>query len=166
MLRHCWATLWWVHYHSKIPTHQKISPRNHITSMQIFMTDENMEIINFNGLPLRFELEIIWKKIVFWKYFAKHFKLGATQAHHHWTAWIAWRAKHFEPGTTKWSKWHPDSKSLYPSFPADAKDLRFKKICNYQKELENEISITAWSKTSAGYSHNKSQSTMVHCSSV
>ena len=76
MLRHCWATLWWVHYHSKIPTHQKISPRNHITSMQIFMTDENMEIINFNGLPLRFELEIIWKKNCFLKIFCQALQAG------------------------------------------------------------------------------------------
>ena len=163
MLRHCWATLWWVHYHSEIPTHQKISPRNHITSMQIFMTDENMEIINFNGLPLRFELEIIWQKNCFLKIFCQALQAGG---HPSTPPLDCLESKALWAGTTKWSKWHPDSKSLYPSLPADAEDLRFKKICNYQKELENEISITAWSKTSAGYSHNKSQSTMVHCSSV
>ena len=48
-----------VNYHYEIPTKREVSPRNYITCMGIFVTDENMEIINFSGLPLRFELEIV-----------------------------------------------------------------------------------------------------------
>ena len=39
-----------VNYYFKYPTQRKISSRNDITSMQIFVTDENNEILNFNGL--------------------------------------------------------------------------------------------------------------------
>ena len=33
--------------------------KSQITSMKIRVTDENNDLINFNGLPLRFEIEII-----------------------------------------------------------------------------------------------------------
>ena len=33
--------------------------KSQITSMKIKVTDENNDLINFNGLPLRFETEII-----------------------------------------------------------------------------------------------------------
>ena len=33
--------------------------KSKITSMKIKVTDENNDLIDFNGLPLRFEIEII-----------------------------------------------------------------------------------------------------------
>ena len=43
------------------PNHvlRKIAPRNDNTSIRIFVTDENSNIIRFNGMPMKFELEII-----------------------------------------------------------------------------------------------------------
>ena len=52
-----------VNNYSEIPTQRKISPRNYNSSMRIFVTDENKEIINFNGLTF-FELQTIkWLKM-------------------------------------------------------------------------------------------------------
>lgn len=38
---------------------RKIKNLNHITSIRIKVTDENGDLIDFNGLPLRFEIEIV-----------------------------------------------------------------------------------------------------------
>ena len=38
---------------------RKISPSNYITSMRIYVTDENGEMIDFNNLPLKFEIEFL-----------------------------------------------------------------------------------------------------------
>jgi len=38
---------------------RKIKNLNHITSMRIKVSDENGDLIDFNGLPLRFEIEIV-----------------------------------------------------------------------------------------------------------
>lgn len=48
-----------VNYFSETPSLRKISQRNVITSMKISVTDENDKIIDFNGMPMRFEFEII-----------------------------------------------------------------------------------------------------------
>ena len=39
--------------------YEKIAPRNDNTSIRIFVTDENSNIIRFNGMPMKFKLEII-----------------------------------------------------------------------------------------------------------
>ena len=38
---------------------RKIKNLTHITSMKIKVTDENGDLIDFNGLPLRFKIEIV-----------------------------------------------------------------------------------------------------------
>ena len=38
---------------------RKINSSNQIASMRIKVTDENNDLIDFNGLPLRFEIEIV-----------------------------------------------------------------------------------------------------------
>lgn len=48
-----------VNYFSETPSQRKISPRYEITSMKVFLTDETGKIIDFNGMPMRFEFEII-----------------------------------------------------------------------------------------------------------
>ena len=57
--KHCWMLplvgqpFDRMNYHSEIPTQQKISPRNYIPSMKMFVTDENNEFINLNTLSLK-----------------------------------------------------------------------------------------------------------------
>ena len=48
-----------VNYSPPNPVLRKITPRNDITFIRIFVTDENSDIIRFNGMPARLELEII-----------------------------------------------------------------------------------------------------------
>lgn len=48
-----------VTYSPKEGVFRKIKIINHITSMKIFVTDENGEKINFIGLPLKFKIEIL-----------------------------------------------------------------------------------------------------------
>ena len=48
-----------VEYSPKEITMKKITTGKFISSMRISVTDENGEMIDFNGLPLRFELEIL-----------------------------------------------------------------------------------------------------------
>ena len=48
-----------VEYSPKEIVMKKITSGKYIPSMRIFVTDENGEMIDFNGLPLRFELEIL-----------------------------------------------------------------------------------------------------------
>ena len=49
-----------VTYQSESETAMRnISSRNQITSMRIKVTDENGDLIDFNGLPLKFEIEIL-----------------------------------------------------------------------------------------------------------
>ena len=47
-----------VEYSPKEIVMKKITSGKYIPSMRIFVTDENGEMIDFNGLPLRFEIEI------------------------------------------------------------------------------------------------------------
>jgi hypothetical protein len=48
-----------VTYSPKEIAMRKIKSNNHIPSMRIWVTDENGETIDFNKLPLRFEIEIL-----------------------------------------------------------------------------------------------------------
>ena len=47
-----------VNYSPPHPVLRKITIRNQISDMRIFVTDEAGELINFNGLPRRPELEM------------------------------------------------------------------------------------------------------------
>ena len=42
-----------------VATMRKIKGLGHITSMRIKVTDENGDLIDFNGLPHRYEIEIV-----------------------------------------------------------------------------------------------------------
>jgi hypothetical protein len=48
-----------VTYSSKETAMRRMKSLNQITSMRIKVTDENDDLIDFNGLPLRFEIEIV-----------------------------------------------------------------------------------------------------------
>ena len=48
-----------VTYSSEGTTMRKMKGLGHITSMRIKVTDENGDLIDFNGLPLKFEIEIV-----------------------------------------------------------------------------------------------------------
>ena len=48
-----------VTYSSEGTTMRKMKGLGHITSIRIKVTDENGDLIDFNGLPLKFEIEIV-----------------------------------------------------------------------------------------------------------
>lgn len=48
-----------VNYYYETPSQRKISPRNDVTLIKIFVIDKSDKIIDFNGMPMRFEFEII-----------------------------------------------------------------------------------------------------------
>ena len=48
-----------VEYSQKHSPLRKISSGKYINSMKIFVKDENGKMIDFNGLPLRFEFEFV-----------------------------------------------------------------------------------------------------------